>query len=481
MSVPAAGATPASRARTMVAVVPDLLRRVGVGGILGAAALGVAGWAIATLTPSQACAVIGAAVAALLWLQSPGLAVFGLAAIAPFALSFSVGGIDGVGLRDIVLAALGISAVTTLAGGSQRAARFRAPVTKVLLVLWTFLLVWGSITFLLGPANQSFLSDKIHNAWFVWCDIVRPLMVFPLVLACLDNRRMVERILLLLILVGAGVAVNAVLGGSMDDGATGHFETGNALAGYLILILPLAAGRLATTRSQWERAVCAVAMLLMLRALWLAGSRGGVVAFLVSMAVLAGFVSRRRVAAAALAGTAALVLVIGMRGGLSALPMMQRFAVLSDPKDVETFQWRQEQWGLFIQRIRDRPILGYGSDVDESLKDLDRARTAHNAFLATSVKSGIPAAAAWACILILVGILATRCALAPWDNDDRPFWISLLSFLAALVMHNMVESTLLTPAVQDIFWIMTACAVLLGLPSGRQVDAVRFGPAAPPA
>ena len=48
----------------------------------------------------------------------------------------------------------------------------------------------------------------------------------------------------------------------------------------------------------------------------------------------------------------------------------------SDPKEVETFQWRQEQWGIFIQRIQDRPMLGYGSDVDESLKDLDRARTA---------------------------------------------------------------------------------------------------------
>jgi O-antigen ligase len=161
--------------------------------------------------------------------------------------------------------------------------------------------------------------------------------------------------------------------------------------------------------------------------------------------------------------------------------MMERFSVLSDPKDVETFQWRQEQWAIFIARIKDRPMLGYGSDVDESLKDLDRARTAHNAFLALSVKSGIPAAAAWALILLLVGTLAVRCALTPWENDDRPFWYALLSFLTALLMHNMVESTLVTPAVQDLFWISTGCAMLLGIPSGRQVEAVRFGPSAPPA
>lgn len=480
MKLPAAGGQAAARGRAAAALLPDLLRRLRVRWMLGGTVLVIVGWAIAILTPSQACAVVGAAVGLILWLQSPGLAVYALAAIAPFSLSFSVAGIDGVSLRDGLLAALGVSALTTLAGGSPRAARFRAPRTKALLAIWLFLLVWGSITFLLGPANRWLLSDKIHNAWFVWGYIGRPLSVFPLVLACLDGRRMVERILLLLILVGAGVAGNAILlAGTMDDNATGHFETGNALAGYLILILPLAASRLATTKIPWERVLCGVAMLVMLRALWLAGSRGGFVAFLASMAVLSCFIPRRRVAAAAFAGAALLALIIGMRGGLSSLPMLERFAVLSDPKEVETFQWRQEQWGLFIQRILDRPILGYGSDVDESLKDLDRARTAHNAFLALSVKSGIPAAAAWVCILILVATLAVRCAMQPWENDDRPFWFALLSFLAALLTHNMVESTLLTPEVQDVFWILTACAMLLGLPSGPPADAVRFGPSPP--
>jgi O-antigen ligase len=460
-------------------VLPDLLRRARFGWWVGGAVLVVAGWAIAALSPSQACLVIGATVGLILWLQAPGLAVYALAAVAPFGLSFSVGGIDGVSLRDILLAALGVSALTTLAGGSPRAARFRAPRTKVVLALWAFLLAWGAITFLLGPANRAFLSDPIHNAWFVWCDIGRPLSVFPLVLACLDGRRAMERILLLFVLVGTGVAANAILlAGGTDDNATGHFDTGNALAGYLILILPLAAARLATTRIRWERGLYLVAMLVMLRALWLAGSRGGVVAFLGSMAVLSCFIRRRRVAAAAVAGAAILMIVIGMRGGLSSLPMLERFAVLTDPKDVETFQWRQEQWGIFIQRIQARPMLGYGSDVDESLKDLDRARTAHNAFLALSVKSGIPAAATWACLFILVLTLGVRCALQPWDNDDRPFWYALLAFLAALLMHNMVESTLLSPTSQDVFWILTAGAMLLGLPSGRPADAVRFGASA---
>jgi O-antigen ligase len=477
MSLPAVSGDAAAGKPAGPAVVEGWLGRLRLPWILGALVLAGIGWAIAALPPIQACAVIGGAVGLVLWLQSPGLAVYALAAIAPFSLTFSVGGIDRLGVRDILLLALGISALTTLLAAAPRRARFTTPRARILLMLWLFLLGWGAITFLLGPANQWLLSDKIHNAWFVWNDIGRPLCVFPIVLACLDDRRMVERIMLLFVLVGAGVAANAIwLAGTMEDNAHGHFETGNSLAGYLILVLPLAAARLATTRKSLERGLCGVAMLLMLRALWLAGSRGGLVAFLVSMMVLACCIPRRRVAAASVAGIAALLLVIGLRGGLEHIPMLERFSVLTDVKDVETFQWRQEQWGIFVDRIKDRPLLGYGSDVDESLKDLDRARTAHNAFLALSVKSGIPAAAAWACVLLLVAGLAVRCALVPWEEEDRPFWYALLSFLGALLMHNMVEATLVTPVVQDLFWISTACAMLLGRPSSPPAGAVRFVP-----
>lgn len=476
MSVPAATGRAAAAKPAGPAVVHGWLGRLRLPWVLGGLLLAGAGWAIATLPPARACAVIGGAVGCVLWLQAPELAVYALAAIAPFSLSFSIGTIDGIGARDVLLLALAISALTTLGSGSPRLARFTAPRTRLLLMLWIFLLAWGTITFLLGPANQWLLSDKIHNAWFVWCDIGRPLCVFPVMLACLDGRRMVERVMLLFVLVGAGVAVNAIwLAGSMEDNAHGHFETGNSLAGYLILVLPLAAARLATTRNNLERGLCGVAMVLMLRALWLAGSRGGLVAFLVSMIVLACFIPRRRVAAASVAALAALLLVVGLRGGLQHIPMLERFSVLTDVKDVETFQWRQEQWAIFLERIKGRPLLGYGSDVDESLKDLDRARTAHNAFLALSVKSGIPVAAAWAAVLLLVAGLAVRCALAPREESDRPFWYALLSFLGALVMHNMVESTLVTPVVQDLFWISTACAMLLGMPSAPQRDPVRFG------
>ena len=141
--------------------------------------------------------------------------------------------------------------------------------------------------------------------------------------------------------------------------------------------------------------------------------------------------------------------------------MLNRFLVLRNVEEVETFQWRQEQWQIFIDRIRQRPLLGWGSDVDESLKDLDRARTAHNAFLALAVKSGIPATGAWIVILALAVAEALRRVMSPRSLDARWFWAGMLAFLAAIVVHNLVESMLLTTVSQGIFWTEMACAAYL--------------------
>jgi len=418
------------------------------------------GWAIATLSPSLALAVIGGVVGLTLWLQAPELGVYALVAILPFSLQYTVGGIQDVTIRDALIAAMGVSVLSTLMSRTRRAERLKTRFTRRILWIWTPLLVWASITFVLGPANQSFLKDSFHNAWYIWGDAGRSMFVFPLVLIGLGQRRSVDMVQDILSGVGAGVSINAILlAQGSDDNAMGHFDHNNQLAGYLVMVLPLCLARVAMHPDRRTRIFNAVAAVPMLRALWLAGSRGGLVAFLASLAVLALFMPKRKLAAGAVLGLAVLALVVGMRGG--DIPMLNRFLVLRDVKDVETFQWRQEQWQIFIDRIRQRPILGWGSDVDESLKDLDRARTAHNAFLALAVKSGIPATCAWIVILGLCFVEALRRVMSPRNLDLRWFWAGMLSFLAAIVVHNLVESMLLTTVSQGIFWTELACAAYL--------------------
>jgi O-antigen ligase len=427
---------------------------------LGSLAL-VLGWLLANAPPLLALTLVGGALAVTLWLLMPALAGYALVAIIPFTLGFTLGGVDGVGPRDALLVAMGITAIATLASGSSRIERFRTVYTRRIMVLWVFLAVWGSVTFVLGPANAWLLRDSVHNAWYIYCDLFRSLLVFPLLLVCLDDGRSVARVVDLLVTVAAGVSVNAILDAwQSGDVAMAHFEHNNQLAGYLVLIAPLAAARLLSGSNKWILALYGSSFVLMLRALWLAGSRGGLVAFLTGLAVVALFIPRRRLAVLGVVALAGLAVVIGLRGDLN-LPMVSRFMAITDYKDVETFQWREEQWQIFLERIAERPVLGWGSDVDESLKDQDRARTAHNAFLALCVKSGLPAACAWVLILILTAIVSLRGALSPDRLEERWFWIGMLAFLGTVVVNNLVESMLLTWFSQGIFWTLAACVALL--------------------
>jgi O-antigen ligase len=396
-----------------------------------------------------------------IWLQSPEVALYALVALCPFDITYSIGEINRIGATDLLIVALAVPTVLTLAAGSPRRLRFDAPATRLVLLLWLFLLVWGSITFLLGPANSWFLRGPVRNAWYVYEEVGRSLLVFPLVLVCLNNRQSIERVIDLLVLVGTGVSLNAIwLARLTGENATGHFATGNALAGYLILIIPFATARLMIGSSWRSRILHGLALLVLLRAMWLAGSRGGFVAFACSALVVGLLAPRRRAAAAAVAGALGLVILASTRGHLLESPMVQRFIVLKNPNEVETLQWREQQWEIFLQRIYKRPLLGWGSEVDESLRDQDRAQTAHNAFLALSVKSGVPAAVAWGLLLLsLVGI-AVRWAFTHGVAATKSFWAGTMGFLVALTVHNLVESTLLTGVTQHLVWIMTACVLL---------------------
>ena len=436
-------------------------------------ALGLAaGWAVVYLPPWMAIAPLAGLVAATVWLQIPVISLYALAAVAPFDLSYQIGGLKDARIQDALILTLSVSTVTALLAGSRRRLRLKLPMSKILLALWCFLLAWGTIAFLVGPANQWLLKDAAHNTWYVYQDIGRSLLVFPLVLVCLENRQTVTRLVDLMVLTGAAVSLDAIwLARYSQENATGPFGHPNGLAGYMVLIMPLAAAQLLMGDRPLMRILHGAALAAMMRALWLSGSRGGLVAFLASFVVVAIFVPRRRAVAVGAAALIGLMLVLALRGNLLNLPMMNRFAVLTDVKDVETFQWRQEQWAIFIQRIRERPWMGTGSDVDESLRDLDRARTAHNAFLALSIKSGVPTAVAWGLLILVMLGTSLRGVLRALTTAEKAFWIGALSFLVALAVHNLVESTLLAVVTQHCFWIIAAATLLMRCPPGLLVEA----------
>jgi len=200
-------------------------------------------------------------------------------------------------------------------------------------------------------------------------------------------------------------------------------------------------------------------LLIMARALMLTSSRGGYVAFLASFLPIAFLVPRRRIATAGAAALIALAFVLVVKTDLLEKPRVRRLLTLTAPSEVANLQWRQEQWGFFFDRIGERPVLGTGSDIDQSLLEMDRLGTAHNVFLALALKSGWPMAGLWVILFGVLGVLAARRSLETGPGDEaRGLWLGILGCLTAAAVHGMVEASLLLPQSQHLFWILAAAA-----------------------
>jgi O-antigen ligase len=241
---------------------------------------------------------------------------------------------------------------------------------------------------------------------------------------------------------------------------SGPFNTKNELAGFLVLVIPLVLGRLLGSNLRAHHILYGGVALVLLRALWLSGSRGGLVAALAAMFAIAILLPRRRLLAAAIGGILGLCLLMAARPDLADRPMFQRFATLTRPAEVQNLRWRQEQWQLFLDRLEERPWLGTGSEVDSSLYAMGRAGTTHSGYLGVAVRAGIPSLAAWLLLLGTFGWVSLRSAVSPEHRGSQAFWIGLVGFLVALLVHNLVENTLAMPQIQQLLWTALGLALL---------------------
>jgi O-antigen ligase len=425
---------------------------------LAAAALA---WQIVRLEPLQAAILLAAGAGVVLWLLYPASLLLALAATSPFALSYRAGGLVDVRVQDGILAVLAITAAYGILAGRLKLDSVRTPLARFCFAAWMFFAAWGTLTYFLGSANQWLLQDPVRNTWYVYRAIWRALLPFPLMLLFVNQARARERFLQPLVAVLFVVSAFALWEANLTgDRAAGPYESKNALAGFLVLVSPFVATRIFLEAGRKRRLVWVGVLLLMLRALWRTGSRGGLVAFAASLLPLFLLLSRRRLLAAGVATAIAVGLVPLARPDILDRPMVRRYATLAKPTEVQNFQWRQDQWARFLKRIMERPWIGTGSDVDRELLEEGRLGTAHNGFLAVAVRSGIPMGAAWALLLSALLVGQWRRALRAEDEQERGFRVATLGFLVALLCHNLVEATITGTEVQHVFWILTAAALI---------------------
>ena len=452
---------------------PVTLRSLRVAAPVIAAAVVVA-WLVVYTPPKVSIPVLAGTLAAMVWLLDPIVALYALVGLSPFTLSFAVGSINDIRLMDGVLVALGVSVVTS---------SFRAPLSiqrktslkTTFFSLWAALLAWSSFTFLVGPANQYFLGGLARDGWFLYAAVWRWMIPFALVYAVLESRAMAIRLVDLAMAISGGIGVHAILMALQSgEEASGIFDTKNQLAGYLIVVLPFAAGGALMATTWSRRALYGLCGLVLFRALWLTGSRGALVGLVASFVPMAFILPRKRIVAACCAGALALVVVLALWSDILDRPNVQRFFTLSHASEEGNFKWRQEQWAFFIERLKERPWLGMGSDVMESLLELDRAATPHNGYLAMAFRGGIPMAILWCSFLLLLAGVSFVQALGEPHPESRGFWVGLLGCLFALMTHNTVEVTILMPQIESLLWIFAAVALFLTLPE-EAPRAVRSG------
>jgi O-antigen ligase len=380
--------------------------------------------------------------------------------LAPFSEQWELGGVL-VDSSDLVLAALAIVLVL-------RPAAFRPRIRVPGFGTWFALGLLACAAYVAAEQNQKNITDPVRLAYQLYRYCWKPLLFYPLTAMLLRDRADFERVLVALVLGAVLCSASAISQGYAGLRAAGPFREGNALGGALILPLMACLFWLIEPPSRRARWFYGIATLVIVRALLFSGSRGAMAGVLAGGCVLVSGLratSRGRQRIRQLATVAMLILVgiMLVRGNPLERPSVRRFVAgdASEQEDGGNLQWRREQrWPHFMEQVRRQPWLGVGTDIDLSLGD--SGNTPHNGYLSIAVTSGVPALVLF---LLLVanalreGRFASRRAREEWH---RPMAVAVSAALVSVLVHNLVDSTFMQPAILQSFWMFAAIAARLG-------------------
>ena len=390
--------------------------------------------------------------------------------LAPFSDRWELGGVL-VDSSDLVLAALAVMLVLRPATFRLRA---RVPAFRT----WFALGLLACAAYLTAEQNQQYITDPVRLAYQLYRYCWKPLLFYPLTAMLLRERADFERVLVASVLGAVLCSASAISQGYAGLRATGPFGySPNDMGGALILPLMACLFWLVESPSRRARWLSGIATLVMVRALLFSGSRGAMAGILAGGCLLVSGLratSRGRQRIRQLATMAMLILmgITLVRGNPLERPSVRRF-VAGDAEEEEhgsNLQWRREQrWPHFLEQVQRHPWLGVGTDVDLSLGD--DANTPHNGYLSIAVTSGVPA---FVLFLLLVanalreGRFASRRAREEWQ---RHMAVAVSAALVSVLVHNLVDSTFMVPAVIQSFCMFAAIAARLGQEARHPLEA----------
>jgi O-antigen ligase len=262
-----------------------------------------------------------------------------------------------------------------------------------------------------------------------------------------------ERTRLLLGAVGAGAFISAIIGlesyltnvvllHNAEWRTFGPFINPNAFAGYLLVAIPALLFLALNERSDILRGCLWVMSAAAVSALFLTGSKGGILAGLVTLGVLTARLvaqagpSRRR---ARLLGASAVALLVLLAVALAAPPIRQR--LISAGGESHSALFRVYTWLGALRMASAHPLLGWGAGTFDSafakFAVAGYTRQAHNDYLQMGAETGLLGLAAY--LLILVGVLYKGWKMPARGTSGAALSVACWAAALGFCLHSLVD------------------------------------------
>jgi putative inorganic carbon (HCO3(-)) transporter len=383
--------------------------------------------------------------------------------------------------------ALGLAVVATAAltgrAPADRAFRVTPVDVAVLAFVVASIAAWGAST----DRRQSLYGERLQYQGLLTLLLYAGL--FGIARLTLADRRGLTRLAVALACGGTLVAGYALIQrAGLDPVWDGYLPEGrvfssigqpNALAAYLVMVIPITASLL-VIRRPWVRAALVVTLAAMALALMFTLSRGGYLAFAVTLIVLTlaarGLPGTTRARATGLAAAlfAAVAIVAAVAPARAAVTTAwHRAASSTDVAGDASLRFHVDAWTVAAHIAADHPLLGtgpetfpdvfprYSHDVlpEKRAAALDayRVESPHNVYLAIAAGSGFPALFAYVGIVAGFLALVLRGIVRTTASATR---IALVGVLAASAGHLVADAFMTADVTStSIFWVLMGAAL----------------------
>jgi putative inorganic carbon (HCO3(-)) transporter len=410
-----------------------------------------------------------------------------------------------------------ISVIDTGAGEFLETRLFAYTGTSILLFIWVF------SSYLRGRLRWQRSSLDIPLMFFLFIGLISIfgfrdlhasldgfLMIFSYILffyLILNNTRSLADIksyTLALVLSGSLIALYSIyqylvgfellnryiasksLGTAVPNRVFAIFVSPNHLAGFLIMIIPLAFVTLTLSRSNWQKLIFGAALVAMGIGIVMTQSRGGWLSLgLVLLVLLSGYIMLKKpkeifVLITVLAFTITIGSVLMMPGKRSA-PQATSYSALESSEAVLSAQGRFLLWRGSMRMAQAYPLSGTGIGTFATMYPLFQygglySKHAHNVYLEILAETGIFGFL----LIIIIFFLIIIKGVAIVRRKDDSYSLLALGLLAGVVgftAHSLIDFEWYMVSAGLVFWFLAGsifvCDRLCGEASGalsRSVD-----------